>query len=443
MGAFTSRTSESDGDPTFSAYGDARKRSDEGTSIPAPGSGGSLAVVAPDPRELLPLVGPSALELLSSVGEPRRSRVIEALAAIGETLTVLDGFDLAPYEMDESEDAGAHAWRELGPRTRELLDLIRSTDARVTTLLADVPEGTPVPDPEALLEDEFFGSEESSALRTPRTDRGAEFDRAMESFDIEDNETLSESVETLLGMLRPDFRSFNQVLAGPRVESDRWFLLGEIHDFKSACTQCLEAVVVTILNAFSPVSVAPILPRYRTSAARAVTLRTGIMDLTHDVTRFNEAIKQASPLEANILRSGLIGIVDGFARSGAYALLRPGDKKETILFRLALNAWAKDQIDLQRARLHAEDFARFLEVMRSINRREALIEFDRTKVSEAIEALQHGSRPEVVLDGLPAVYGRSDELDELLRMRRITGGKPDADRLRNVLDAILRSMMLG
>ncbi len=396
-----------------------------------------------DPRELLPLVGPSALELLSCVAEPRRGRVTEALLAIANALTVLDALDLSAHEMDETDAAGAHAYRELGPRAKEVLELMRNTDARVSALLLDVPEGTPVPDPEAMLEAQFFAGEQEGPLTPPRTDRGSELDRATESFGSEDANALSESVELMLGMLRPDLRAFAKVMNGPRVEEDRWFLLGEIHDFRSTCTQCLEAVVVTILNAFSPVSVAAVLPRYRSSAARAVTLRTGIMDLTHDVTRFNEAIKQASELEASILRSGLIGIVDGFARSSAYALLRPGDKKETILFRLALAAWAKGQIDLSRARHHAEDFARFLEVMRSINRREALIDFDRQRLTEAIAALGQDSRPEVVLDGLQPVYGRSDELDELLRMRRITGGKPDPERLGAVLDAVLQSMMLG
>lgn len=398
--------------------------------------------MGPDDRELLPLLGPTAYEVLSGVPPGRHEQTVLALSFIAQALEFLDGIDLSPYEMDESEAAGPRAWRDLGPRARAVLDLMRTTDTRLSTLLAEKFESIPPPDAEAELEAAFFGEKEASALRVLRTDRGAEFDRAMEAFEEEETLSLEESVETLLEMLRPDFKAFARVLAGERVATDRWFLLAELHDFRSTCTQCLEAVLVTILNAYSPSSVAPVLPRYRSAASRAVTLRTGIIDLTHDVTRFNDAIKQASELEADILRSGLTGIMEGFARSPAYPLLRPSDKKEIILFRLALANWAKGQLDLATARHHAEDFARFLEVMRSINRREALVEHDGQRLAEAQAALAAGSRPEVVLDGLQPVYGRSEELDELLRLRRITGAGPEPERLARVVDTALSTLMI-
>lgn len=411
---------------------------------PYPGTedDGSLGLVSADARDLLPLVGPTALELLSGLPETRREQVTLALSFIAQALQALDDLDLSPYEMDETEDASLRAWRDLGPRARALLDLMRTSDTRLATILAEKYESIPPPDAESRLEAAFFGEKEASALRIVRTDRAADFDRAMEAFGELEELSLEESVETLLDMLRPDFKAFARVLSEERVQTDRWFLLAELHDFRSTCTQCLEAVVVTILNSFSPVSVVPVLPRYRSAAARAVTLRTGIIDLAHDVTRFNDAIKQASELEASILRTGLIGILDSFARSPAYPLLRPSDKKETILFRLALAAWAKGQIDLYTARHHAEDFARFLEVMRSINRRESLRDFDAQRLTEATEALAQGSRPEVVLDGLQPVYGRSEELDELLRIRRITGAKPDPERLASIIDTALATMMM-
>lgn len=398
--------------------------------------------MGPDARELLPLLGPVAFELLAGVPEARREQVTLALSFVAQALEFMDGLDLSPYEMDESEEAGRRAWRDLGPRARALLDLMRTTDTRISTVLAEKFESIPPPDAEAELEVAFFGEREASALRVIRTDRAAEFDRAMEAFDEDLELPLDESVETLLEMLRPDFKAFGRVLAQERAQTDRWFLLAELHDFRSTCTQCMEAVLVTILNAFSPTPVAPVLPRYKSAAARAVILRTGIIDLTHDVTRFNDALKQASELEASILRTGLIGILEGFARSPAYPLLRPSDKKEIILFRLALAAWAKDQLDLATARHHAEDFARFLEVMRSINRREALVEFDGQRLGEAQAALAAGSRPEVVLDGLQPVYGRSEELDELLRRRRITGAPPEPERLQAIIDTALATLMM-
>ena len=155
--------------------------------------------------------------------------------------------------------ADLNVWEQVAPDVRDLMNVVNSACDHLTAIF---PATLPPQSSEVDVDSAFD--------LMARQDRGQDMDRVVDGFEGESEATLGQSIATLIGMLRETLGTFSHQIRSPKVVSDRWFLLGELHDFKSNATQCLEAVIVTILNSFSPrsarVRVAPIHHGRRTCA---------------------------------------------------------------------------------------------------------------------------------------------------------------------------------
>ncbi len=343
------------------------------------------------------LLGAQGLAVLSSVSPPsERSKVEDGIQACGRSLEVIRRIDLTPHELADAGVADLATWNALAPEIRSLLVSVRSTVHALRELF-------PADDPSAGTDSiDLDGAFQEAEDFTP--DRGPQVDAA-----LADERTSGAVVGVLTAMLEEDIVRFGQRMRSPQLVADRWALLGELHELKSHCAQCLDAVVAALLRPHTTQPVENWLPTYASAGTRAARLRRDIVDLHRAVVELHARLTADSSQLSDICRE-VERLLREFATQPSYADLRPLDKQQILQFRIWL---------LQAQRADAgprfEDFGRCLEVMQDINRRPVLRDHDRAQLDLAVMLLESEEPVDATRACLEAVYGRSAELDALLR----------------------------
>ncbi|MBK8010013.1 MAG: hypothetical protein IPK13_01580 [Deltaproteobacteria bacterium] len=402
-------------------------------------------------------LGSRTLDIIQDIEDDSlRDKVEESLHACTEALEVVDGLELCEHEMaDVFETANLATWNALAPKVRDLMKAVRSA---CDVLLRIFPVREEAPSDFVLDEfDDFSGDHVDlgvSISANPGVDESSLFDssatrgskpRAQQIDDLVSlassrvSEAIAEAVAGLTDILERSFIEFGEKLRNPRIVADRWFLLGELHDFKRNCTECLEAIMASVLHAFSEEPIEELLPRYASATTRALTIRACIVDLDHDLDFYNEAFQQ---IDADLPQ--LVSVVEErmnrFAASPAYAILEPSDRKAAILFRLHLARARAGAESWASVRDHLEDYTKYLTMMRTVNRPEILDHHDRSHLEAAQMILDSGvSDAKTAMTSLFLVYGRAEGLDACIRLVRGGHSPPPSVRLAELIqDALVR-----
>ncbi|MEQ8276742.1 MAG: hypothetical protein RMA76_26890 [Deltaproteobacteria bacterium] len=373
------------------------------------------------------LIGKRATAAIHSIEDASlRERVLRAVVICDDALETVDALDLAPYELDDDGSPDLSVWEALAPDIRNILVAVRNTSEELAMLFP--PSETPEPD-----DFDFELVLDEDGLPEPiRDTRDIELDALVEG---NPNEEVGASIAVLASMLRSDIVQFGTRLRNPRVTADRWFLLGELQEMRSKCSQCLTAIVASIISAFTEADVAEVLPRYASATARAIKLRTRVVDLSFDVNRLNTALAGSGVAQASAVRTALAMRLNEFEKSEAYPELRPQDKRLLIDFRNKLASYR--DISAQRMELvrDAEGLSKFLEVMRAINQREVLIASDKSRLQTIRMLLESEVDLDEVQEHLEAIYGRWPAIDDFVRLGRKGRYAAAEDVLPIVLEA--------
>lgn len=387
-------------------------------------------------------LGPRGLAVVATIaGLEERHRVVNAVRLASNALAVVDRLDLSSHELVEEETPSLEAWNALAPAVKDALVASNQAAHGILELFPDV---APEPEPMDLDIDAAFDAWGGFELPEPIRDRrDDEIDEIIAEVDGARSITgTSPAVAALLHMLQNDIASFGERLRNPRVVADRWFLLGELHELKSKCTQALEAVVATLLGPYTHDDPQLVLPRFAGAARRAIKLRTAVVDLSYDIERFDLAVRGAGPESAEGVRQGTILRLQAFSEHPAYRFLRPLDRREVVRCRVHLHQLELDITTLSRFRHELDGFSKFLEVMRSINDREVLEIRDRSALLTAKMLLESEEDELTVQPLLEEVYGRNRELDLIirgLRRREPIDGEVILDKIDDVLSRLGRS----
>lgn len=365
------------------------------------------------PKAPVAFLGPEATQVVESISDPTlRLRAIQAVNHCAEALESVDRLNLDKHEAATVDSDGLVLWEQLAPLVRNVLVTVGRAGDRLKELFpVDEPLVTAELDLDAAF-DEF--EEEADPIRDQREDTIDTLLRQVQSTEVE----VALAIDALASMLQRDFVRFGQRLRIPKVTVDRWVLLGELQELKSKCQNCLEAVVAAIISSFGRQDLSTMLPRFKDATQRAVRLRAAYVDLEHEVQRLNARVKTATAVEATALRDALTGRLSVFLESEAYGYVRPADRRELSKFRLALTQHKGQITDLMGFRQLVEGFEKFLEVARSVSRRETLGHHDRSAVQTALMLWESEEEPEVIFEELSELYGRDPELDALLRDHR-------------------------
>ena len=256
---------------------------------------------------------------------------------------------------------------------------------------------------------------------------------------LEKKAEVGQAIAALAEMLRFEFATFGERLKSPQIVAERWVLLGELQEFRSKCEQCLEAVVATILNAFTSESLEDVLPRYTDATMRAVKVRSALVDLGCDLDLMNENVRTADKsTNADIIHQALEKRLEQFAESASYRQLKASDKHAIIKYRIHLKSWEMDGSNFERLRLKLEDLTKYLELTISTNERDDLIKHDKHYLKAAQSVLRFSSEPKQALIYLKMVYGRGRELDE--KIRALDRGEPITSE--EILELVNRTQAL-
>jgi D-alanine-D-alanine ligase len=393
-----------------------------------------IAELAP---ELAGFLGERACEVVDSLPDASlQSRVVQALESCRRSLQVIDSLDLAPHELAELGTLDLSVWNALAPDARRVLMAVHQTVNQLAELFP-LPEG--LDDDIAVDEidvDDMFGVAEA-APKLGVWSQDIDGLVASVSDDADSELELARTVATLRDMLKRDLTDFGGALRNPSVVGDRWSILAELQEFRSKCEQCVEAIVAAVLTAYSLDNIEEVLPRYLSTTMRLVRLRSAIVDLSHDLNQFNDAIQQGSREEAAILVDALRARLDAFAQEAAYRHIRPHDKKIVILLRIHLKGWSIDH-DLDSLRRQLDDATKCIELMQGISKREQLAVHDQEVLEEVEGLVVGGGHPEQVMKKLSLAYGSSVSVSRLVRSFR-EGRVPSREEIL----AIVRGAAVG
>ena len=387
-------------------------------------------------RELL---GPQAAQVVERIPDPElRQKVFEALALCAEGLEVVDALDLSPHETAPSDTRDLSVWNALAPSVRNLLVTVGRVSAALRELF-ELPAGGDTSNIDGL----EAGLQELTTGAPPppiKDQREGEVDGIVKR--TTDQQAAVISVFQLASMLQFDFRAFGERLRNPAVVTDRWVLLGELQELQSKCTQCLEAIVATVVQPFTDRSLEAIWPRYADATARAILLRTTVVDLAHDVHRLFEKAQRTEGETALSVRHALAVRLVEFADHDAYRYLRPADKAALSKFRIALDAFDETISDVTAFRHVVDDLATFLEVMRSINRRDRLLQHDLQALQTVEMLIESEVDDDELLVEVCTVMGRDRDLDAMIRALRRREHVP-RDRLTTAVETAFARLKQG
>ena len=362
------------------------------------------------------LLGPEAAEVIESISDlGLRARVYRALAVCDEALRAVDALNLAEHEVGESNAPDLSVWNALAPDVRHLMVSVK----RASSVLKDLFPPTRTEDVLMTFDvDEAF-SQLVEGLDAPppvRDERENEIQRIVSQ--TTDIRMAQHGVHQLATMLHDDFVALARRLRNPKVVADKWLLLADLQELKAKCVQCLEAVVAALVRPFTREPLTAILPRYADATARALVLREKLVDLGHDVGRLNDKVQRCDNERAVAVRHALSVRLGAFVKHEAYGYLRPADKREMSMVRTALNDYDHEVEDLAAFRALVEGFAKFLDVLRSINQRDVLLQHDVQKLQTAMMMIDAEADDASMQPVLLSLYGRDVALDEMIRSFR-------------------------
>lgn len=213
------------------------------------------------------------------------------------------------------------------------------------------------------------------------------------------------------------------------LESGRYAAALEgLDDCRSAIGEGVVALLVAAYQAFQPdLDSKLVAPGYLSSLARALLVRRSLTILTREVEPQNAIVQRDS--ESDEAREQALSFVreflTRFIASPGFRAMRPGDRWELTKFDRALAS-----VPSHEARLVSEGFAKYLDSLGSINRREVLVTHDQRTIHDLREtlaaarpllALNSGVAREMVKQALASaeqLYGRTRSSDELIEALR-------------------------
>ena len=385
------------------------------------------------------VLGPLGTEVVGGINDTAlRARVFRAVAVCDEALRVVDALDLSPYEGDEGMSEDLALWNELAPAVRSILVTVGHA-SRILRELFGRP-GEPSEPATVDLEVALATLEQGEPPAPIRDQREQEIDRIVSQ--TTDLYVAYDGVHELASMLHSDFQSFGARLRNPSVVTDRWLLLAELQELKAKCTQCLEAVVATLVQPFTTDSLHIILPRYASATAKAILLRTQLVNLAHDVKRLNDKVQRCDAERAMPVRHAVAVRLGEFIGHEAYRYLRPADKRELSRFRIDLNAYEHEIQDMVAFRTLIDGLSVFLSVLRSINQRDQLLQHDLQALQTIAMLAEAEAEDDDLAPPLLSVFGRDPELDELIRAIR-RGGPIDHRALVPIVERVYSLLRRG
>ena len=350
--------------------------------------------------------------------EAFRARLLKVLTASARAVARLREIDLTRIEQlagaDETSDLAM--WEEVAPAVAAS---IGDVNGLLTTVHEQFPAG-----PAAAGDDDLdlaFGPSDEPTpppvadVPTTPAERMRSAERALQ--------TMAES-------LKYEVSRFGVRVRNPSVVADRWNLLVDLQEFRGKCRAAIGELVYQSCSVFQEVSRPSVVPEHAADLAEGLSVRQAWMTLTRAVGPLNARLQLAGLEQQRPLLLAVRRELDHFRNSRGYQAMRAGDKRFVLAFLGDLGQTFERKRYGRPAQELVEGFAKFLDSMALINRREILMNHDREAFAEcgalleqASLSLEVGEPPKArarlaqALATAQRLFGRDRLLDEYLVLR--------------------------
>ena len=236
---------------------------------------------------------------------------------------------------------------------------------------------------------------------------------------------------------------FEEAVAGKQIAQ----ALEALDDARSAVGEGLFAVIVVVYQTFAPhVDPSTVAPGYLSSLESALLVRRGVTDLLRAVERDNARVQaaNAAPGAADEAYARIRTTLRGFLAAPVFRAMRPADRWELTKFERLLGEQTSTE-----GRLTCEGFAKYLDSLGAVNRREVLQTHDERALKDLRDLLANARALIAMNFGLAAdmarqaialaerLYGRNAINDELLAaLRDAAPSLTSESEVEGVLDTL-------
>jgi hypothetical protein len=363
----------------------------------------------------------AVLSVLARIPDPQfRERLTGVLKAATRAIMRLRDLDLTRIEQLATTQEGSDLamWEEVAPA-------VGASISDVNALLAAIDDAFPEAETQSSGDDIdlAFGPSDSGQPSIPAA-------VSIPTTQIEKQAAAEKAVQSIAGTLKVEVGHFGKRVRNPSVVADRWNLLIDLQEFRGKCRAAIRELVYSSVSAFADINRAVVVPEYAADLDEALSARHAWITLTRAVGPLNARLQIAGQEQQRPLLLAVHRELDHFRASRGYQRMRAGDKRFVISFARDLDQTLSTRAFGKSAQMLVEGFAKFLDSMAVINRREMLINHDREAFAECGTLLEQASsflhaneprRATIRLTQALAVamrmFGRDRYLDDYLVLR--------------------------
>jgi hypothetical protein len=350
-----------------------------------------------------------------------RARLLKVLTAASRAISRLRAIELTRIErMASAPEGGALVlWEEAAPAVGASITDVNSLLTTIEDQFPFAEEAEPADDI-----DLAFGSFEEASPVEPT---GPQIPTTPE----EKQRAAEKTIQDIASSLRLEVSRFGTRVRNPSVMTDPWNLLVDIQEFRGKCRAAVGELVYASLSVFEEISRGAVVPEYAKDVSDGIAVRTAWATLNRAIGPLNNRLAAAPVEQQSALLQTVQVELDLFRSTRAYQAMRAGDKRHVLTFATDLSRVVADKKTGRPAQLLVEGFAKFLDSLAVINRREVLINHDREAFAECGTLLEQASfclsleepaRGLAKLNQAVAVatrlFGRDHGLDEYLVLRQ-------------------------
>jgi hypothetical protein len=305
-----------------------------------------------------------------------RDRLFRVLTSAAKAIAKLRDLDLTRIEQLAATQEGTDLamWEQVAPA-------VGASISDVNALLLTIQDVFPnVLRPEA--DDDLdlaFGPASDAAITEPPPPAPSP---AVPTTQSEKQAAAEKAIQSISVSLKAEVGRFGKRVRNPSVVADRWNLLIDLQEFRGKCRAAVREMVYAAVNVFADVPRAVVVPEYATDLDEALGARHAWITLTRAVGPLNARLQIAGPEQQRPLLLAVRRELEHFRASRGYLRMRAGDKRFVISFGRDLDTTLSTRHFGKSAQLLVEGFAKFLDSMAVINRREILINHDREAFAE-------------------------------------------------------------
>lgn len=226
--------------------------------------------------------------------------------------------------------------------------------------------------------------------RPPAERVGAEIDAALARITVADqSDDDPGELDGLCRMLIQAVRASREQLQRARHERAKWSLIAAAEESRRKCQRALRAAVCAAAQVLGVDPATLVFAHEHSELASALRVREALMRFRTEVLDLTASVGEANAADMIVSARACGECINVLSHRPAYGELRALDRYTLQQVRTRLEAFvAAGGADVEGGRQALLDLNAFADLLRAVNNRETLVQHDRAKIRELIDALE-------------------------------------------------------